>query len=210
MTQQTMTKPTPDAIAAIQAWWYALHTAADAGSGPHRAARARLRRCPALMDAVALPQTHRLLRACREAGLPAAKDDRVILLAIVLADVGLLDRHTGSFASLAGRNSDGKQVPDDTGQLVSRLRFQALLEALATMPQTVDMDDGDAMNTALSALRRAVKLAKGAAFDRRQFIADILFFDPRTARQWNYAYWQTFKPALPPAADAGPPTQPAS
>lgn len=172
------------AASEIQSWHRALHGDATGAYRGDRASRARLRRCATLMDAIAEPQAHTLLQRLRRIGLSTDKDEPVLLLAIVLANVtpgGGLE----SFATMLGRGGDGTQ-------LLSHNRFHALLGA---------MRSGDSA-LKIRLLRRALQILGEARFSQRRFITDLLWFSDATARRWNYDYWQTPSVSQPAADDA--------
>lgn len=156
-----------DAVSQIMGWWSGLQE--------DNAARAQLRRCSSLMDALDIQQTHTLLKRIEKGYLHNA----AITLAIILAHVNK-DKNGGpTFAKMLG-----KPVGKDDGQkLLSNLRFGSLLQSLVKR----DEDWGAVVRN----LRRAVKIAKSENFNVRKLVGDILFFNEQTLRDWTYDYWQT-------------------
>ncbi|MCB1508836.1 MAG: hypothetical protein KDI98_08870 [Hyphomicrobiaceae bacterium] len=188
-------------VETITGWWTGLNEATEKGSGRHRAARARLRRAATLNDIVMVPEALSLVHECGPDGLPDKLVNHILLLASVLAHVPVVAQQVGTFAQCAGRDDNGNLLGRDEtgGQLISHLRFKALVETLHALHEAGSGDD-DAFDTALAALRRAVKHAGSAGYDRSRFINDILHFSPATKRRWHFDYWQTFK--APPATAA--------
>ena len=148
----------------ILSWHKALH------SDDSRAARARLRRCDTLMDALSERETHLLLQQMRDTQLSPARDNKVIMLAVLLAHIK--PRGSEPFAKVLG---SGGQT------LMKPLRFNSLMQAM----------QGRDISTRLRSLRRAVMLIGDGGFNVEVFVKDILFFNDETARRWTYEYWQT-------------------
>ncbi|NKC30221.1 type I-E CRISPR-associated protein Cse2/CasB [Falsiroseomonas selenitidurans] len=153
------------------AWWDELQPK-DGGRGD-RAARARLRRCGSIAEAMQEPATLQLFRRCgadSPLDLPA-----LALCAATLAHVRE-DRSDRSVARAVGPDDPDK--PETA--LLKPLRFRRLLEA-------VEPED------ALPAFRRLVALADGTVNVRDLSRALLVWSHPargdRTRRDWVFAYW---------------------
>jgi CRISPR type I-E-associated protein CasB/Cse2 len=168
-----------DAVAAALRWHGALHV----DTGANRAARARLRRCGSVLDAVLLEETHGLLRRVHQAGVDKI-DDRVAVLATIFARVKPGESRI-PFARALGQTSEGRKPQADERQRLSPARFGALMRAA----QARDWD-GFAR-----AMRRALAILGDASFNMPAFISDVLFLNDRALQRWTYAYWQTTAPA---------------
>lgn len=156
-------------IDAVTGWHRWLVNSND---GSARASRARLKRCETVLETLMEPAAHRLLLVLHKQGLSAALDDRVLVLAAVLARVDGGQNTLHSMARVLGSNQQ---------QVMSPLRFNALMQA---------MRRGDSQ-TRLRALRRAVIVAqKEGRFSVARLAGDILFWSDETARRWAYDYWQ--------------------
>lgn len=154
------------------AWWRAITPNPPHHDGD-RGARARLRRCATVAEAMAEPATLALFRRCsgeHERDLIA-----VALAAAVLAQVKE-DRGDMSVARLVGPESPDK--PETA--LLKPLRFRRLLEAATP-------------DECLIAFRRLVAIADG-----RLGVEDLArglfrWTDPHRAeaakRRWIFAYW---------------------
>lgn len=194
-------------VAAVLSWWRMLFpasmersaaeegTAGDArGTRGNPAARARLRRCHDVVEALLEPETHELLRRTRKAGSTPAMDSRIALLAMVLPSITPA-RSARRFARVLGETADGRYPNREKGErpIMSESRFGTLIRALAAD------DEPDRM---VRSLRRAERLLGDAHFDVGAFVRDILFLSDETRRRWVYQYWQTdWRPSAP-AGDA--------
>jgi len=159
------------AVEAIVDWHCKLHPRTDGYDG-NRAARARLRRCAIVLDALGVSETQALLRLLRAAGLPSCYDDRVLLLAILLARVKPM-KDGNRFAEILG---------GDAQQVMRPMRFDGLMKAMLSSEFSLQ----------LRVLRRAIELVRRKPpFNSRAFIGDILFFNDETARNWTLDYWHT-------------------
>jgi CRISPR system Cascade subunit CasB len=152
-----------DAVDVVMGWWLGLQE--------DRAARAQLRRCATLMDALDILQTHQLLKRIENRNL----HDPAITLAIILAHVDKNKDGGPSFANALGKDNGQK--------LLSNLRFGSLLQALVKREED--------WSAVIRNLRRAIKIAKGQNFNVRRLVGDILFFNEQSQRDWTYDYWQT-------------------
>lgn len=160
-----------NAVDAIADWHYKLHPHPDGYDG-NRAARARLRRCAIALDALTERETSLLLGSLRAAGLEPYYDDRVVLLAILLARVKPTN----------GGNRFAEILGGDAQQVMRPLRFNGLMKAMLSGEFSLQ----------LRVLRRAIELVrKKPPFNSRAFIEDILFFNDKTARNWALDYWHT-------------------
>jgi CRISPR system Cascade subunit CasB len=167
-------------VDAVLTW----HRALWIDTGGNRAARARLRRCVTVLDALMLEESQDLLRRLRRAGMERP-DERVALLAMVLARVEP-GRVQVPFAEALGRTSDNRR-PDPRKEERPRLspaRFGSLLRAMNAR----EWDD------LARALRRALAILNDVSFGVRAFVRDILCLDDNVPRHWTYAYWQTASP----------------
>jgi CRISPR system Cascade subunit CasB len=154
------------------AWWRAITPDPPHHDGD-RGARARLRRCATVAEAMTEPATLTLFRRC------GAEDPRdlvaVALAATVLAHVRA-DRGDMSVARLVGPESPDK--PETA--LLKPLRFRRVLEA-----ETPD--------DCLTAFRRLVAIADGqvSVGDLARSLFD--WTNPHRAeaakRRWIFAYW---------------------
>jgi CRISPR type I-E-associated protein CasB/Cse2 len=169
-------------------WWRDLFP--QGKSDPNRADRARLRRCETLLDTLEVQRVHTLLQATRGT---YSNDERLLVVAAVMASVKPLEKPTRTrFAEALGRSRTGTATSEDAAKLCSPIRFGNLLRVLGSGS---DIDR-------IRALRRACKLAEGQGFDRRQLIADLLFFNDQIRRNWLYQYWGSWRDASAEDADS--------
>jgi len=153
-------------------WWRALTPNPPQHDGD-RAARARLRRCATIAEAMSEPETLSLFRRCAADtphDLPATA-----LVAAILSHVRE-DRPDQTLARQIG--PDDPEKPETA--LLKPLRFRRLLDA-------TDPED------ALIAFRRLVSLAEGAVNVRDLADALLDWTDDRRGdarrRRWIFAYW---------------------
>lgn len=154
-----------DAVSQIMGWWSGLQE--------DNAARAQLRRCSSLLEALDVQQTHKLLKSIENRN----SHNAAITLAIVLAHVGRSKNSGPSFARVLGKGKSEDQ------KLLSNLRFGGLLQSLVKREENWE--------PVIRNLRRAIKIAKDESFNVRKLVGDILFFNEQTQRDWTYDYWQT-------------------
>ncbi len=158
----------------IENWWKPLH--ADYGD---RGARARLKRCKSVFDALLEPETHKLIAAVREKGY--AREQTLAVLALTLARVKPAEQPARflKFATVLGHTRDGSIPSGDARPRLSSMRFSALLRAGA---------DEDRF---AQALRRALAILGDVPFNVRGFVRDILFFNDQTRQRWTFDYYHT-------------------
>ena len=161
----------------VENWWKPLHS--EHGD---RGARARLKRCKSVLDALLEPETHKLIAKVHKTGY--ASETNLAVLALALARIKPAEKpaHFPNFATVLGHTRDGK-IPDDNNRArLSSLRFSALLRAGA---------DAD-KDRFVQALRRALAILDATPFNVRRFVCDVLFFNDQTTRQnWTFEYYHT-------------------
>lgn len=172
----------------VAEWWRALHPRED-GTGGDRAATARLRRAESLHQVMAVPEAMRLYRTLCDAlareRLSESEAGGVAILAGVLATVKP-GRPETTFATMLGRNADGKQLGQHERPLFSSQRFAALIRA----------EDPEER---LRHLRRAASHFGRSSFNVARFAEDILWWNDTTRGRWIFEYYQEGRAA--PAAD---------
>jgi CRISPR system Cascade subunit CasB len=168
------------------AWWERITP--RPGHDGDRAARAMLRRCASIAEAIQLPITLQLFRRC---GADDARDLPAIgLCAATLAHVR---EDRAEFAVARQLGPDDPEKPETA--LLKPLRFRRLIEA-------VEPDD------ALPAFRRLVAIADGAVKLRDLADALLTWTHPSDAvreavrRRWIIAYWNANPAAKPQDAAA--------
>lgn len=166
------------------AWWEALTP--RAGHDGDRAARAMLRRCSTIADAMQLPATLSLFRRC---GAEEARDLPSIALCAATLAHAREDRPEFAVARQVG--PDDPEKPETA--LLKPLRFRRLLEAVEP-------------HDALPAFRRLVALADGTLNVRDLARALLVWSHPslgdRRRRDWIFAYWNANPAAKPQDAAA--------
>jgi len=170
------------ATAKVLEWRRALQTE----TGAARAASARLRRAPSVLDALLLEETLDLIRAAREAGPKAPVrdfDQRLVVLAMTLPRIA--NESKTSLARALGQTSAGRAPAGEERPRLSPARFGALVRAARARNW-----DGFAR-----ALRRALTILGDAPIDVAGFVRDVLFLDDAMLRRWTYDYWQTLQPS---------------
>ena len=171
---------------AVESWRQWLHS--DHGD---RGARARLKRCESVFDALLEPETHRLIASVHEkAASDYAPEQKLAILALVLARVENADRRF-SFADALGRSARDGDIPknkEDRPRL-SPIRFSALLRAGGDLLKAEA--DTDELDRFARALRRALAILGDTPFDVRRFIGDVLFFNDQTRQRWTFEYYHT-------------------
>ena len=155
---------------AVESWWQWLHS--DYGD---RGARARLKRCESVFDALLEPETHRLIASVHGNYVP---EQKLAILALSLARVENTANYP-TFADALGLTREGTIPTGDTRPRLSPMRFSTLLRA---------SEDADEF---ARALRRALAILGDARFNVRRFIGDVLFFDDQTRRAWTFEYYHT-------------------
>ncbi len=169
------------AIAEVLRWRSAL----QAETGVARAASARLRRAPSVLDALLLEETLDLIRA---AGATKPKppgrdfDQRLVVLAMTLPRIAYESKT--SLARALGQTSAGRMPTGEERPRLSPARFGALVRAARARNW-----DGFAR-----ALRRAITILGDAPIDVTGLVRDILYLRDATLRRWTYDYWQTLQP----------------
>ena len=158
---------------AVESWRQWLHS--DHGD---RGARARLKRCESVFDALLEPETHRLIASVHGNYVP---EQKLAILALVLARVENTANYP-TFADALGLTREGTIPTGDARPRLSPMRFSALLRA-----------SGDTDEFA-RALRRALAILGDTRFNVRRFIGDVLFFDDQTRRAWTFEYYHTRRP----------------
>ena len=177
----------PIVTAAVN-WWVSLHK--DHGN---RGARARLKRCESVLDALLEPETHRLIASVHEKATGGyVPEQRLAVLALTLARVKPAEKHMRfpNFAAVLGHTRDGTIPTGDDRRRLSPMRFSTLLK------------DGADANKFARALRRALAILGDVSFDVPRFISDVLFFQDQTRQLWTFEYYHTRR------ADAAENTQP--
>jgi CRISPR system Cascade subunit CasB len=158
-------------------WWERLQPSRNGderAGGGDRAALARLRRCSAWMDAVAVPETILLFR--RLGGGDEKRLPRIAVLAMVLAHVREEDKpRDGRIPKVA--SAVGPKDAKDENPVLKPLRLRRLLSATS--------DD-----EILTAFRRLVAL-KGWMANVADLARNILnWHDERTRMKFAFDYWQ--------------------
>jgi CRISPR type I-E-associated protein CasB/Cse2 len=169
------------AIVAVLKWRSALR----AETGVARAASARLRRAPSVLDALLLEETLDLIRAARETEpKPPVRDfdQRLVVLAMTLPRIPYESKT--SLARALGQTSAGRTPTGEERPRLSPARFGALVRAARARNW-----DGFAR-----ALRRAITILGDAPIDVTSLVRDILYLRDATLRRWAYDYWQTLQP----------------
>ena len=158
---------TQQSIGEVVVSWYGSALGSDGGAA--RAARARLRRCEAPVEALAVAETHELNRQLRASGRkPTA--DQLTLLATV-------------FAQLKGTYGDrlaamfGKQETRDAPRPLSQLRFQALIRVRSH-------------RGLIAPLRRSFGvLGSEPACNGRALAEDLYFWNDKVRNNWCFQYF---------------------
>ncbi|MXY84052.1 MAG: type I-E CRISPR-associated protein Cse2/CasB [Gemmatimonadetes bacterium] len=166
---------------AVESWRQWLHS--DHGD---RGARARLKRCESVFDALLEPETHRLIASVHGNYVP---EQKLAILALVLARVENTANYP-TFADALGLTREGTIPTGDARPRLSPMRFSTLLRA---------SEDADEF---ARALRRALAILGDTRFNVRRFIGDVLFFTDQTRQKWTFEYYHTRR------ADATEDTQP--
>lgn len=175
------------AVGAILQWRRIL---ANPESGRSRAARARLRRCATVADALLEGPTIDLIKAIqRESGAASSRpsDEQLVALAVLAMALAHAADSGGrrKFAEALGRTPDDQAPSENDRARFSPLRFRALIEAARER-------DWDRL---ARALRRAFAILDEAPLDVKRFASDLLYLDDRILRRWTYEYWQTPPPS---------------
>ena len=172
------------AAAAVLGWWRKLRLE----TGAARAARARLRRCTSVLEALLLEETHELIKAVGHAGTtrgPRDSERCLAVLAMTLAHIA--DASKTPLARALGQTAAGRPPTGEERPRLSSARFGALLRAAHAV-------DWDAF---ARALRRAFAILGDAPVDVQRLIDDVLFLNDAALQRWTYDYWQTRAPAEP-------------
>jgi CRISPR type I-E-associated protein CasB/Cse2 len=162
-------------VAAVLKWRRTLQN----DSGAARAASARLRRAPSVLEALMLEETLDLVKAARQSAATRPTGDfeqRLVVLAMILVRVG---GESGTSLARALGQTSGDERPR-----LSPARFGTLLRAARAR----DWD------TFARALRRALAILGDAQIDVARLVSDVLFLNDATLRRWAYDYWQTSAP----------------
>ncbi len=155
-------------VNAVVNWWKLIH--AEHGD---RGARARLKRCDGVFDALLEPETHKLIAKVRENGHASEKNLAVLALALARVKPTEQPVRFPTFAAALG------QQPSDARPRLSPMRFSSLLRA---------SEDTDEF---ARALRRALAILGDTPFNVRRFIGDVLFFTDQTRQRWTFEYYHT-------------------
>lgn len=126
--------------------------------GPGRMARAQLRRCATPSEALAVPATH-ALHATLGGGL-THRADTLALIAVALANL---------------RDTDARRAAARMGEVVSAIRFQALIRAKTP----ADL---------LTPLRRALIQIDGRA-NVGALAEDLYYWGDRASNRWCFDYY---------------------
>ena len=154
----------------VESWRQWLHSAHG-----DRGARARLKRCEGVFDALLEPETHRLIASVHGNYVP---EQKLAILALILARVENTANYP-TFADALGLTREGNIPTGDARPRLSPTRFSSLIRA---------SEDADEF---ARALRRALAILGDARFNVRRFIGDVLFFDDQTRRDWTFEYYHT-------------------
>ena len=158
-----MSEP-PNNIGKIAWTWWDKLVGSD---GVKRAARAKLRRCATPLDAFSIHETLVLVRQLKAAH-PWVKEERVAILAIVLAQVK--ERTSDPLARALGRRTFG----DKDSAVMSEARFRRLLQA----------EDDELMDQ----FRRTVRLLKGNA-NPASIAETLLNWNDATRKRFIFDYY---------------------
>ena len=170
-------------VNAVVNWWKLLH--ADHGD---RGARARLKRCESVFDALLEPETHRLIASVHENGYVSEKNLAVLALALARVKPAEKIARFPNFSTVLGHTQEDKIPTGDARPRLSSMRFSALLRASA------DKDNKDRFALAL---RRALAILGDKPFNVRRFVRDVLFFNDQTRQQWTFEYYHTRRADTP-------------
>lgn len=162
-------------VTAVVDWWQSLHS--DHGD---RGARARLKRCGSVLDALLEPETHSLIaRVHEKATAGHALEQKLALLALILARVKLSEKTAHSFAGTLGLTREDDVPKGDARPRLSPMRFSTLLRV------------GEDADEFARALRRALAIQGDTPFNVRRFIGDVLFFNDQVRQRWTFEYYHT-------------------
>ncbi len=164
-------KPKPRFEAAVREWWRKYLQRDGTNLGPDRQSIAELRRTCNLIELAFTRSFITLLRSVR--GLGPLRDERVALLAHVLAHVREDDPHRTVAAALGPETEDGKAA-------MSESRFRRLL--LTRDPNELALR-----------LVRAVKMLGGKA-NVADLAEAIRWWNDRTRRDWAFRYFKAEAP----------------
>ena len=165
---------------AVESWRQWLHS--DHGD---RGARARLKRCEGVFDALLEPETHRLIASVHgKATAGYVPEQKLAILALVLARVENTANYP-TFADALGLTREGTIPTGDAHPRLSPTRFSTLLRA---------SEDADEF---ARVLRRALAILGDTRFNVRRFIGDVLFFNDQTRRAWTFEYYHTRRADTP-------------
>ena len=172
-------------VTAVADWWKSLHHP-DRGD---RGARARLKRCDSVLDALLEPETHSLISRVREkATISHALAQKLAILALILARVKPSEKAAYTFADTLGRTRDDGNIPkDDARPRLSPMRFSTLLRAGKDASEDADKFPDEFARI----LRRTLAILGDTPFNVRCFIGDVLFFDDQTRLKWTFEYYHT-------------------
>lgn len=167
-------------VDALIAAWRELYPHEETGRRGDASARAQLRRAATPAAVELEPAFHDLLRRMKQKrfdfarlGKNPSRYRRLALVAGLLAGLRNGSSGTKSLMKLLGGNGDPAE------NTLKPLRFQALIGAL---------DRGDDTEI-MTALRRALMMAKDDAINIKAFAGDILFWNEDTHRRWTYDYF---------------------
>lgn len=174
-----MSEDRKEIVGAVLRWRQRL--ASD--TGPHRAARARLRRCATILDALIERETIELVKSVRAvAKITRDREDRLAIIAIALAHNP--NDGKGAFATALGHTAEGKSPGEGDRPKFAPARFTSLV-------RQVEQRDWEGL---IRSLRRAFAILGDTPFSAPGLVADLLYLDDRTLQRWTYDYWQTSAP----------------
>ena len=181
-----------ETVTALISVWRRLYPNPDTHQRGDAGARAALRRAPS-PDAVLLePAFHALLLAMKEGGFDFRSFDNDHYRRLALVAALLAERRDGSSGQkrllqvLGGFDADQRSL--------SVLRFQSLMAAL----------DRGLDEEAMTALRRALKVAGEATFNIQAFTGDLLGWNERMRIKWTFDYFGRPHVAEPSGLDPAP------
>ncbi len=161
MTQKTIGEVVVD--------WYGSAFGSDDGAA--RAARARLKRCEAPVEALAVAETHELNRQLMAYGRKPTADQLTLLTTIFARLKGI---HGDRLAALFG-----KQETRDAPRPLSELRFQSLIRV-------------PAHRGLIAPLRRSVGiLGSEPACNGRALAEDLYYWNEKVRNNWCFQYFGT-------------------
>ena len=191
--------PEPDIEAqAVLTWWRALYPDEKTGWRGDAGARASLRRADSPFQVLLLPACQDLLKLLRDKGVSPAQMHDAHLKRLAVAAAVICECRDDRMASMPLARALGAPAAGERAAL-SPQRFQALMAAM-------DRSEGAEQMTAL---RRALALAKDTPFNVRSLVRDLLWFSDQTRIRWTFDYYGTSREQSPPAPLSEPEESPA-